>query len=103
VDKIKHIKLSMEYKQNLYLIFKEALNNSLKHSKCTKIFLDVNYKNGYLYFSISDNGVGFTSEDNNLGNGLINLKKRAETINGKITITSKIDQGTEVKFIGKIK
>ena len=103
VDKIKQIKLKMEYKQNLYLIFKEALNNSIKHSKCTKIFLDVNYKNGYLYMSISDNGIGFKSDENCSGNGLINLEKRALSINGKITINSEVNKGTEVKFIGKVK
>ncbi|HPN36935.1 MAG TPA: two-component regulator propeller domain-containing protein [Melioribacteraceae bacterium] len=103
VDKIKDIKLSMEFKQNLYLIFKETLNNALKHSKCTKIFLDVNYKNNYLYFSISDNGIGFTISENSLGNGLFNLQKRAKLIDGRINIKSDINKGTEVTFIGKIK
>jgi ligand-binding sensor domain-containing protein/two-component sensor histidine kinase len=103
VDKIKHIKLKMEYKQNLYLIFKEALNNSLKHSKCTKISLDVNYKNGYLYMSISDNGIGFNLNENFNGNGLNNLQKRALSINGKITVNSEPNRGTEIKFVGKVK
>ncbi len=36
LDKLENIKLPMEYRQNLYLIFKEGINNSLKHSKSIK-------------------------------------------------------------------
>ncbi|RPI71676.1 MAG: hypothetical protein EHM47_09705, partial [Ignavibacteriales bacterium] len=41
IHQLENIKLPMEYRQNLYLIFKEGLNNCIKHSNCKNIFLNI--------------------------------------------------------------
>lgn len=102
IDKLKDIKLSMDFKQNLFLIFKEAINNAVKHSGCTKIVLDANFRNDVLEITLNDDGKGFTKDDIRYGDGLKNIEQRAAQINGTIKIRSSIDNGTLIRFIGKL-
>lgn len=95
VEKLKEINLPLEVRQNLYLIIKEAVNNALKYSKGKNIFINIKKLNQYLVFEIIDDGVGLKKEDHDKGNGLYNMRKRAETINAGFAIES--DQnGTKV-------
>jgi len=100
-DKIKDVKLPMDFKQNLYLILKEAVNNSIKHSKCGQIILDANYRNDFIEISISDDGAGFDENEVVKGNGLKNMQARAAQIGGKINFKSSAESGTIIRFIGK--
>lgn len=102
VDKLADIKLSMEFKQNLYLIFKEAINNAIKHSNCTRITIDANIRNDVIEISINDNGNGFDEKSIRQGNGIKNIQNRAEQIKGKIKIRSAIGSGTNITFIGRL-
>ena len=77
LDKLENVKLPMDYRQNLYLIFKEGVNNSLKHSKCNKIFLEVNIRGDVLEMILRDNGIGFNGAANDIRNGLRNMEERA--------------------------
>jgi ligand-binding sensor domain-containing protein/two-component sensor histidine kinase len=99
---LKKISLSMEHRQNLYLIFKEAINNAVTHSRCTDIFLDANVKGRILEMTLTDNGKGFARSEDSQGNGLYNMNNRAKIIGGKLEINSLQDNGTIVKFIGNI-
>ena len=56
LEKLKDVKLPMDVKQNLYSIFKEAINNSIKHSNCKNITLEANLRNDVLEISLSDDG-----------------------------------------------
>ena len=102
LEKIKDIKLQMEYRQNLFLIFKESINNAIKHSQCTNIFLEVNFHSDVLEINLVDNGIGFDLQAVSNGNGLTNMSNRAEAIGGKIKMKSVLNKGTTIKFIGKI-
>ncbi|MFA3783965.1 two-component regulator propeller domain-containing protein [Melioribacteraceae bacterium 4301-Me] len=102
VEKLASIKLPIEYKQNLFLIFKEAINNSIKYSKCKKILLEAKINNDELQITLSDDGVGIDFNSIKKGNGLINMKSRAEKIQGRLTINSKLGAGTEIKFSSKV-
>lgn len=101
-EDIEDLKLPMEFKQNLYLLLKEAINNAIKHSNCKRIVLDVVNEGKNLEITLSDDGSGYSSEELTLGNGLINMRKRAESIGGRIEITSKTGAGTKILFKGKI-
>ena len=102
IDKLANIKLTMEYKQHLFLILKEALNNSLKHSNCSKIILDVTVKNNILTITLSDNGIGINDFSFSHGNGIKNMKYRAGLINGKLDWISSEMNGTSITFTCKI-
>ncbi|MEE9430284.1 MAG: two-component regulator propeller domain-containing protein [Melioribacteraceae bacterium] len=103
LEKLKNIKLPIERRQNLYLIFKEALNNSIKHSECTKINIEFTIAGNKLMMSLSDNGRGFDDRKTSLGQGLQNIKKRAKQVNGLVSISSNSENGTIIKYEGPIK
>ncbi len=101
IEKLKEVKLPIEFKQNLYLIFKEGLNNSIKHSKCSRIYLEANLHGDVLELSLSDNGVGITDNKYYYGNGMKNIETRAISIGGKLKWKS-TSEGTVIRFVGKI-
>src|SRR5690606_6383634 len=72
IHQLENIKLPMEYRQNLYLIFKEGLNNCIKHSNCKNIFLNINIRGEILEMILRDNGIGIKNTVNETGNGLKN-------------------------------
>ena len=102
VEKSDDIKLPMEYKQNLLLMFREAINNAIKHSVCKKIILEAFFKNDLIEIVLQDDGVGFDSEQINYGNGIKNMKDRAKKLKGNIKLESEIGKGTTITFSGKI-
>ncbi|MDP2362469.1 MAG: ATP-binding protein, partial [Ignavibacteria bacterium] len=101
LEKLKDVKLPMDVKQNLYLIFKEAINNSIKHSNCKQITLESNLRNDVLEISLSDDGTGFDESNLSKGNGLKNIESRALKIGGRIKIKSSSESGSSIRFIGK--
>jgi ligand-binding sensor domain-containing protein/two-component sensor histidine kinase len=102
LETLKDVKLPMDVKQNLYLIFKEAINNSIKHSNCKQIMLESNLRNDVLEISLTDDGSGFDETIHSKGNGLKNMEKRAAQIKGRIKIKSSVNSGTSIRFIGKL-
>ena len=101
LEKLQDVKLPMDVKQNLYLIFKEAINNSIKHSNCKHITLEANLRSDVLEISITDDGSGFDPTILSKGNGVKNMQNRAAQIKGKIKVKSSSDNGTSIRFIGK--
>jgi ligand-binding sensor domain-containing protein/two-component sensor histidine kinase len=102
IDKTNDIRLPMDYKQNLLLIFKEGINNSIKHSKCSKIILEANIRSDVIEMILSDDGKGFDEKKMIYGNGLRNMESRAKKIGGKMKWQSSQEKGTVIIFIGKI-
>ncbi len=82
---------------DLLNMLQEITNNALKHSKCSKIICSIyaNIKSFSIVFS--DNGNGFDIENITKGNGLDNLKKRAQKLNGTLNINS-TQTGTIITF-----
>ena len=101
IEKFTILKLPMEYKQNIFLIFKEGINNSIKYSKCKKISLEANLDKDVLELILKDDGVGFLTEKDFLGNGILNMKSRANIIGAQLSIDS-TELGTTIKFSGKL-
>jgi len=85
---------SLEAKQNLYLIFKETINNSAKYGAATLISISIRESNNFLEMNISDNGVGFNLSQTSQGNGLKNIHRRTKDLGGTVTISS-TDKGTQ--------
>jgi ligand-binding sensor domain-containing protein len=96
------ITLPMEYRKNVYLIFKEAINNAVKHSNCTEISINTEVKGKYLTITMYDNGKGFDVAKQRTGNGVDNMQRRAEAIGGSLRIQSSSANGSMIKFSGRI-
>lgn len=80
-------KLPLDIRQNLYLIFKEALNNAVKYSDASEIKISLTAKNNIVLI-ISDNGKGLPEDYKTKGNGVRNMEMRAKQMNGKLEIKS---------------
>ena len=77
--------LDQSLRQNIYLIFKEAVNNAAKHSCATKVNNNMTNGDGKFKLEITDNGKGIELNEKNSGfHGLQNMKLRAERIGGKL-------------------
>lgn len=88
--------LSMEQRRDLFLIFKEAINNIAKYADATIVNIDVRLKEHTLSLTVKDNGVGFNVEKADNGNGLNNMQKRAEKLSARFAILSQQNAGTSV-------
>ncbi|MBP6414031.1 MAG: tetratricopeptide repeat protein [Bacteroidia bacterium] len=97
-DKSLHsINYSIEMKQNMFLIFKEAINNCAKYSQATLVNVDIRKNNNLMNITISDNGIGFDPTSTNGGNGLRNMKERASELSGTLDIQS-MNKGTKISL-----
>ena len=83
-------------KRNLLLIAKEAINNSIKYSRCQNIYVSVVQARNELKFRIADDGVGFDSETITYGKGLKSIKYRAQQIFFDLEIRTTPSKGTSI-------
>ncbi len=81
----------------LYRVVCELVNNSLKHSSCSKIEISLMLKDGYLTLQYNDNGCGFNPDKViSNGMGLSNITSRVDSLNGELQITSSESNGVRV-------
>ena len=90
------IKLSMDVRRDLLLIFKEAVSNSARHSRCSAVEIELRVERSQVVLVVSDNGCGFDSSLESDGNGLSSMRRRAQRIKGALDITSRRTRGTRV-------
>ncbi|HEY8690495.1 MAG TPA: two-component regulator propeller domain-containing protein [Chitinophagaceae bacterium] len=102
-ESVKDIKLPMEYRQHIYLILKEAINNLVKYSECTQATIEVKHQNKILSLYLSDNGIGFDKNKIKYGNGLLNMQHRSQLIKSTLIIETKPYHGTKIILNVKIK
>jgi signal transduction histidine kinase len=91
----------MEYSRNITMIFKEILNNVVKHANASKVTVDAKVvADNEILISLRDNGSGFDQEKIKKGYGINNINARAKRINSELNIFSKNGMGTliELKF-----
>jgi ligand-binding sensor domain-containing protein/two-component sensor histidine kinase len=93
---VQDLKLDMEARRDLFLLFKEAVNNLAKYAQCKNAVIDLSIQKDKLLMLIKDDGVGFDVLHADEGNGLLNMKKRAQSLNGTLLIESKPGAGTKV-------
>lgn len=91
------VSMGMESRKNFYLIFKEAVNNSIKYSNASVIQVEVSKNdNDWVEMKIMDNGQGFILEDSKNGNGMTNMQLRASEMRGQIFIHTSPGYGTAI-------
>jgi signal transduction histidine kinase len=100
MPKINAQPLNSMQRSNLILVFKEGINNIIKYADATQVLINLDKENGIFYLKISDNGVGFlqTKEALKKGNGLRNMDRRMQQLNGKLEIVSTLNKGTTLQF-----
>lgn len=88
--------LSPQLKQNMYLIFKEALHNIVKHAQASHVSISIESYSDNLIMRISDDGVGIEEANDSRGNGLRSMRKRAADIQADLTIEN--TNGTTIRL-----
>lgn len=99
---LRSIPLDMSARKNLYLVFKEAVNNAVKYSECTELRVTLVRDRSHIVLRIADNGKGFDTAHvqsaTGGGNGLPNMRNRAAELGATLAITSEVGQGTSIEL-----
>lgn len=93
---IEHLMLNADQRKNIFLIFKEAINNAAKYSGANRVEIGLQQRGSVLEMAVSDNGQGFDEDTAKAGNGLRNMRERAKEINGTLELRSVVGKGTEI-------
>jgi signal transduction histidine kinase len=83
-------------RRHVYLIFKEILNNVIKHSESSEASILLSIENKTFIMIVADNGKGFHEEEIIRGEGLINLRNRVTQMGAQILIESNGGKGTKI-------
>ncbi|MFN2440313.1 MAG: sensor histidine kinase [Chitinophagaceae bacterium] len=94
VPEILKVDLSIQQRKALYLISKEAINNAIKYANCQNIYYRITLIPNKLKLQIKDDGKGFLVNNIIEGNGLKNIRARAEEIKAVMKINSAPGKGT---------
>ncbi|MEY2465537.1 MAG: hypothetical protein QOD03_58 [Verrucomicrobiota bacterium] len=91
--------ISTDIRHNLFLIVKEALNNVVKHSRASEVWLRINVTDDILKMAIEDDGCGFDETPEHPGaDGLRNIRQRVAEIGGECRIESHQGAGAKISF-----
>ena len=91
--------LPPDWQTEIFFIISEALNNTLKHSQADQVTIVLQGNMHDIDLEIRDNGCGFDpSQASGRGMGLANMAQRAESIDGRLTITAQMGKGTRIKL-----
>ncbi len=84
----------------LFRMAQEAINNVLKHARATEIHLNLEEIDNHLFFTLTDDGIGFDPSDSKThsGNGLLNIKERVNLLNGYFALTTAPGKGTRIEI-----
>ncbi len=88
--------LDMDQRHNLLLMFKEVINNIIKHADASSVTIQINNTKEALHLLVKDNGKGFDTKQTFGGNGLRNFKNRSRQNFIETEIQSSTEQGTKV-------
>jgi signal transduction histidine kinase len=101
--------LTADVRHNLFLVVKEALNNIVKHAAASEARIQITLENQILILTIQDNGKGFVAEAAITGgqnvsagsqkDGLFNMRKRIESVAGRMELESAPGRGARVKLM----
>ncbi|HKQ73697.1 MAG TPA: two-component regulator propeller domain-containing protein [Blastocatellia bacterium] len=90
------LKLGADIRRQVFLMFKETINNLVRHSKCTLALIDLRIEGACLALTVADNGKGFDPDQVNEGNGIISLHRRARSLGGETAVSSRKGEGATV-------
>lgn len=92
------LKLGAEVRRDVFLIFKEVLNNAVRHADCEKVDIELSVESSRLVLRVSDDGRGFDPEQSGEGQGLASMQRRAASLGGEFRIQSRPGEGTIVSL-----
>jgi ligand-binding sensor domain-containing protein/signal transduction histidine kinase len=91
-----NVNLPPGFTRQIVLIFKEAINNAVKHAGCSVVSFSVSMYPNMFIVKLSDDGIGFDTDELEYYNGLKKMKFRGEKIKGDLIFESGPEKGTEI-------
>ena len=96
---VDELRLPTQYIKNIYLILKESINNVAKYSGAKNCYVTISKNEKNLSIEVKDDGKGMAEKTKTLGgNGILNMKQRAEELGGTLLVLSKENEGTSISF-----
>ncbi len=100
---IGRIRLPMEVRRQFYLLCKEALTNTARHSRATHASLAITVADSHLSLTVRDDGVGLPGNHRAAGNGLRNMQARAKALGGEMHVGRNNGSGTAILLTFRIR
>ncbi len=91
-------RLSMEQRRDLYLLYKEAVNNISKHAQAKHVSIQIAVQQNQLLLFVKDDGRGFDTSLESSRHGLKGMKLRVSKWKGRINVESGPGQGTAIQI-----
>jgi signal transduction histidine kinase len=95
------LKVDTQTRREIFLIFKEAVNNIVRHSNCSVAGITLSVDRWQMRLLLHDDGKGFAVETANEGQGLTSMRERAAKIGGELFVSSG-NAGTEVILLAPL-
>jgi signal transduction histidine kinase len=103
-NQLPDVLLAPEVRHNVFLAFKESVNNVVKHAQASEVHIRLRLTQASFTFEIEDNGRGPAGAEQKSGrNGLRNMRKRMEDVRGNFSMEPAAGQGTLVRLTAPIK
>jgi signal transduction histidine kinase/ligand-binding sensor domain-containing protein len=103
-SQLPEVTLPPDVRHNVFLAFKESVNNVVKHAQATEVYARLRVDKASFTFEIEDNGRGpVGAEQKTDRNGLRNMRKRMEDVGGSFSIGPAAEKGTIVRLTAPIK
>ncbi|OLD68344.1 MAG: hypothetical protein AUI33_09720 [Ignavibacteria bacterium 13_1_40CM_2_61_4] len=90
------VKIGAEARREVFLVFKETVNNIARHSGCKSAEASLKIEHGTIILKLSDDGHGFDQASTAHGQGLDSMRRRAEKLGGQFDVISQPNSGTTV-------
>jgi signal transduction histidine kinase len=93
---------SLEFERQVFLLYKEALNNIRKHAHARRVAIRATQQGGEFILRITDDGAGFETTSATSGHGLASMQHRAGLIGGTLALQSKPAEGTQIELRARL-
>ena len=94
----RNTRVNAEIRREVFLIFKEGVNNIARHSGCQRATAQLRIERGVIILRLNDDGRGFTPSSGDSGHGLESMRRRTEALGGELQIDSRDAKGTTLEL-----
>jgi PAS domain S-box-containing protein len=86
-------------RREVFLVFKESVNNMVKHSGLTKAEIELFVDDDQFILTVTDDGKGFDPGTESDGHGMMSMRERTQAVGGQLKVDSKLGRGTTITLV----